>query len=230
MGFNKLGYRSFALSYSVYLHTGDWHLIGQSNLYEKFPRVFLGTYLTGPLLPYHLLSIWIKVMLVLFLLLRLVKSVLRAHKYRQLRPWLARKGPKICQYLYQPHHLRSRCLGKNGLIGRKKKKVVPGCREKGRFGLKTQLWYHQFEFDDLTLQFFKSRFPNDRVNRHVPFFRKKFWALKAMYLGLAAGVLVERGCCSNPSKSHRKAIFFLLLFFSLTYYSRWTSSLSSCLW
>ena len=35
-----------------------------------------------------------------FFLLRFIKWVLRAYKYRQLRPWLARNGSETCRYLY----------------------------------------------------------------------------------------------------------------------------------
>ena len=35
-----------------------------------------------------------------FFLLRFVKWLLRAYKYRQLRPWLARNGPETFRHLY----------------------------------------------------------------------------------------------------------------------------------
>ena len=37
----------------------------------------------------------------------------------------------------------------------------------------------------------------DRVHSHVSLFRRKFWASKVIYRGSVAGILVERGFCSN---------------------------------
>ena len=63
---------------------------------------------------------------------------------------------------------------------------------------------------------------------YVSLFRRKFWASKAMYRGSAADFLALQGFCANPGiPPQRKGTFFF--FFNLTY-SRWTSSLPSCLW
>ena len=72
-------------------------------------------------------------------LLRFVIWLLRAYKYRQLRPWLARNGPKTFRHLYN--------IKKNRLIGWS----VQESREYGRFCLKVQFWYQQFKVWDLSV-------------------------------------------------------------------------------
>ena len=71
--------------------------------------------------------------------------------------------------------------------------------------------------------------PNVRGHSHVSLFRRKFWASKVMCQGSAADFLVLQGFCANPGippQMPQKGDFFFS--FNLTY-SRWTSSLLSCL-
>ena len=60
---------------------------------EAINRVYRN--FNGPLFP-----IRIEYLIYMFFLLRFVKWLLRAYKYRQLRPWLTRNGPQTCRHLY----------------------------------------------------------------------------------------------------------------------------------
>ena len=70
-----------------------------------------------------------------------------------------------------------------------------------------------------------------RVHSHVSLFKRECWASNAIYRGSAADFLALQGFCANPGippQMPQKGDFFFF-FFHLTY-SRWTSSLPSCLW
>ena len=63
------------------------------------------------------------------------------------------------------------------------------------------------------MQFFRSRFPKDRVHCNVSLFRRKCWALKVMCRGSAAAVLVKQEFCLNPPLKPQKGDYIHLVNF-----------------
>ena len=69
-----------------------------------------------------------------------------------------------------------------------------------RFGLKNNFGFNNLRPATSAVQ----SMLYDKGYSHVSLFRRNFWASKVMYRGSAAGVLVERGFCSNPPQTPQK--------------------------